>query len=144
MHRNGGRFANPLHGSRLRTRTFVELPSGSYWYIGAGGALVAAAGAACAGRVAIGPASKFVAIGALVGVGTVVALTFLIVTSMGFEFQSKGPQAEVAGWSFAVAVPIGILAGGVGGWRAWIRRRNQDSKRASEAARSIGNVTFDP
>jgi hypothetical protein len=110
---------------------FVELPSGAFWYIGAGGALVAAAGTVCVGRVALRPPTKYVILGVALGVGTVVGMTLFVASCFGWPWH-KGMQEEVMQWGMALGVPVGILAGGVGGWRAWIRRKNQDAERASQ------------
>lgn len=88
---------------------------------------------ALARRVILPPVVQFVAIGVLIGVGTVFAVTVVLVLMCVVGAPAAGAPVELAGQQMAIGwfalvfgVPCGVIGGEICGLLVWSRRRRKE------------------
>lgn len=91
----------------------VELPPWAFGTIGAAGALVALGAATFTGRTPLPVSVRPVVMGSLAGVAAIVVATLSIACVLGGG-SSKG-QAPYLHAGLEIGVPVGLIAGAVGG-----------------------------
>jgi hypothetical protein len=114
----------PYAAGGYTSDSLVELPPGVIWYITGTGALAAAILAGLTGHRTLAPRCRPVALGALAGVGVVVAVTLITALTLATSGRRDWAGAVMT-WGLFAGVPVAVVCGGAIGRARWSEHLQQ-------------------